>query len=431
MINGLEGIPGSGKSYEAVVYHVLPQLQKGRRIITNLPLLVEALATLDPAYEELIELRFKPAPILGTWDTNRVDDKGNGSAFELFPPGVSPFADVPLTDRSVFGSVWDFYTEWKHPQTGQGPLFIIDECHVPFPVTGTDKQVVEWFKLHRHFNIDVLLCTQNFRDMNQPMARLIAMLIKVRKADILGKPDHYIRKVYSGYRGAVISTEERKYQVAFFGLYRSHSQGNSVAESAAGDVVPLLVKFKRFSRAFYLFTFLVCAYVAWSISRPSVPKVKAPSPQAVASRPALPALAPVIAAAPAASSPQAHAAPVAPADAMQLMADDAYPEPYAAKTLHLTGRFKMAGQDLALFVISDGSRRLGQVSSIDLVRLGYKWETLGDCVGVLRWKGSAKSVICDAPYTPEASSSNPVVLAVPAGSSTPTGRSDGLPVPLS
>ncbi len=46
MINGLEGIPGSGKSYEATVYHVLAALQTGRLVITNLPLNVEVFAAI-------------------------------------------------------------------------------------------------------------------------------------------------------------------------------------------------------------------------------------------------------------------------------------------------------------------------------------------------------------------------------------------------
>lgn len=62
MSNGLEGIPGSGKSYEAVVFHVLPALQSGRLVITNLPLLVEAFAALDPAFRSLIQIRRQPAP---------------------------------------------------------------------------------------------------------------------------------------------------------------------------------------------------------------------------------------------------------------------------------------------------------------------------------------------------------------------------------
>jgi zona occludens toxin len=87
MINGLEGIPGSGKSYEAVVMHVLPALKAGRKVITNLPLLVDKFSALDPSYGDLIELRTKPQKVLGVWDAEAVDDVGNGDAFRLFSDG--------------------------------------------------------------------------------------------------------------------------------------------------------------------------------------------------------------------------------------------------------------------------------------------------------------------------------------------------------
>ena len=89
MINGLEGIPGSGKSYEATVYHVLAALQTGRLVITNLPLNVEVFAAIDPAYRSLIQIRRRPAPVLGVWDANAIDDNGNGQAFKLFSESTS------------------------------------------------------------------------------------------------------------------------------------------------------------------------------------------------------------------------------------------------------------------------------------------------------------------------------------------------------
>ncbi|EPW3551744.1 zonular occludens toxin domain-containing protein, partial [Pseudomonas aeruginosa] len=38
MINLILGQPGGGKSHEAVVYHVVPALNQGRKVITNLAL---------------------------------------------------------------------------------------------------------------------------------------------------------------------------------------------------------------------------------------------------------------------------------------------------------------------------------------------------------------------------------------------------------
>ena len=46
-VNLLLGSPGSGKSYEAVAFHVLPSLQAGRKVITNLPLNVDEFLKFD------------------------------------------------------------------------------------------------------------------------------------------------------------------------------------------------------------------------------------------------------------------------------------------------------------------------------------------------------------------------------------------------
>lgn len=418
MINGLEGIPGSGKSYEAVTFHVLHALAQGRKVITNLPLQVAEFEKISATYRDLIELRHKSSPVLGTWDPARVDENGNGEAFQLL-------TGVPIqksgVDNGVFGSVWDYYTTWKHPRTGQGPLFVIDECHTSMPKLGIDMQVVEWFKLHRHFNCDVLLATQNFRDVNQPIANLLAMLVKVRSADVLsGKKDSYIRKVHAGFRGAVISTEIRKYQVEFFLLYKSHSQGNSVAESTASDVSPMLVKFKRFSRVFYLVTAVYCVWAGYRWFQPKPSQVLQP----VATL-AVPGAVNKIDA----SKPLKESAAVAvDPQKMQLMPSDEIPEPYASKGLHLTGRMELGKRILYTFAVSNANTRLGQVTSDDLKKIGYVWQPLTDCSGTLRWKGTAKAVTCDAPAVAEGSTSAPVVITVPAGSSTPTARSDGLPV---
>lgn len=414
MINGLEGIPGSGKSYEAVVYHVLTSLQKGRKVITNLPLDVKAFAALDPAFESLIELRLLPAVCAGTWDAARVDDKGNGSAFDV-PANFVQVENRTSADNGVFGSVWDFYSTWKHPVSGIGPLFVIDECHIAMPVTGTDPQVVEWFKLHRHFNCDVLLATQNFRDMNQPIARLIAMLIKVRSADILGIKGEYIRKVHAGYRGAVISTEQRKYKPEFFGLYKSHSQGNSVAESLATDVTPLSVKFRKFTRGFLGVTMVFCLWAAWSWYNKPVMKVSA-TDKPVAGLAGAP-LGP-------ASAPSASAETSPTGQTMVPLGDDEKLDPYASKSLHLTGLITLGKRTVYTFAVAQGSTRLGQITSDDLAKIGYRWQPLTDCAGTLRWAKTAKSITCDAPAVAEGSNDRPVVVALPAGSVMPVGRSD-------
>lgn len=404
MINGLEGIPGSGKSYEAVAFHVLPTLQQGRKIVTNLPLLVDMFAAMDPSYRDLIELRHKPGKVLGRWDADAVDAQGNGNAFQVLPD----FAQEPASDATAFGTVWCYYSTWKHPETGQGPLFIIDECHVALPTIGSSKEVVEWFKLHRHFNADVLLMTQSFRDINQPIARLMAMLVICRKADILGHADHYIRKVKAGYRGAVISTEERKYNPAFFGLYRSHTQGNSVAESMARDVSPLLVKVKRFTWGFWIFTAIVIAWMFWPSGekkekqKPATPVPAVVRTTAQASQLQAPGEGQ--------GGPFKPAIRAAPEQLQPAQSEDAIPEPYASKSLHLVGRIAMGGKTLYMFVVSDAGRTIASLDHRDLIAAGYAWEPLTDCAGTLRWGKKVKAITCDAPIYTQGSQDRPVVI---------------------
>nr|WP_315230985.1 zonular occludens toxin domain-containing protein [uncultured Albidiferax sp.] len=402
MINGLEGIPGSGKSYEACVYHVLDALKKGRMVITNLPLDMDTLQAMDPGYVDLVQRRTRPMPILGTWDADRVDENGNGDAFQLFVETASEFT-MPTGEKigtarpksptkasaTIFSGVWDYYSTWKHPTTGQGPLFVIDECHVAMPVQDTDAQVVEWFKLHRHFNADVLLMTQSFRDINQPIARLMAMLVKVRKADILGKKDHYIRKVHAGYRGAMISDEQRKYRPELFRLYKSHTQGNSVSESVASDVSPFIVKFNRFKWFFVVITALACAYAF----TPKDDKKKLPTstPQRTTAAPK-PAQLAASAAQPAAPKTAASAAAETTATV-----DDPYPEPYGPKGLHITGHISAKGRGVYTVAVTDGMAVIGMVTSADLVKVGYTFEPLNDCAAVVAFGSRKRTIVCDAP----------------------------------
>lgn len=389
MINGLEGIPGSGKSYESAVFQVLVSLREGRKVITNLPLVVDAYAAIDPGYRELIEIRRAPAPVRGTWDAARVDpDTGKGEAFELFADG---HVEPPSDSATVFGTVWCYYSEWRHPKTGRGPLFVIDECHVPMPKIGTDKHVVQYYKLSRHFGSDVLLATQKFRDMCQDIAGLMAMVIKVRKADVLGRPNEYIRKVHAGYRGAVIQESIRKYEPHFFALYKSHTQGNAVLEAGASDVSPLSVKLRRWTRAMWAVSAVACvaAYFFWSRNpaapAPAKPAAIAQGSVSVAAEGKGPAMLK------AASEGSASVADGKPS--MQ----DGLPEPYAGLKLHLTGCMRARGSHLCTFAVADGGRRVNQVTSAELVAAGYKWEARGDCVGWLSWGGSVKTVVCDAP----------------------------------
>jgi zona occludens toxin len=431
MINGLEGIPGSGKSYESCVFQVLEALKEGIKVITNLPLNVDTYAAIDPAYRELIELRYVAAPVRGTWDANRVDpNTGQGHAFQLFADKrVEP---APEGSRA-FGTVWCYWSDWRHPKTGRGPKFMIDECHVAMPKIGTDKAVIEWYKLHRHFNVDVLLATQKFRQMCQDIAELMAMVIKVRKADVLGKSDHYIRKVHAGYRGAVIQEGLRKYEPQFFNLYRSHTQGNSVLESGATDVAPISVKLRRITRAVWGVAAVLVAFSVWMFTGDSKPKDNAPGFKSgvvkADGKTDFEAIKRMTDRQGAQVSPESEKPAEGAAGGPAALAEAADPEPYGGKTLHLTGMMRLKGRTLYTFAVSVSGSVMAQVTSDDLVTAGYRWQALTDCAGYLRWGKSAKAITCDAPTRTAGSPDKPIVMNSGYGSDGRTPATSTSPQP--
>ena len=409
MITGIEGIPGSGKSYEAVAFHVLPALKAGRKVITNLPLNLEAFAAIDPEYPDLIEIKHAPTPILGKWDASNISDR----------PAFQPFEDEHTEKQPesvfTFGTVWDYYENWCRAD-GRGPLYVIDECHVALPKFGTSSEVVEWFKLHRHYNCDVVLLTQSFRDINQPIAQLLASLIKCRKADFLGKADHYIRKVHAGYRGAVIQTDKRPYKRQFFGLYTSHTQGLSIDESKAQDVSPFIVKFNRVKWAVLAFAVCFLAYAFWpkhdrnafgqrtSVAHAQLHHVT-PAPAHLTS-----------------SAPLSAASAVAQASDQAGDQHDDFGV-LADKVVSLSGMLSSAKAGQVVFTISNGNTQLFTATSDELERAGYTFELFGYCFGYLKYHDQRRPVLCDAPVMQPGSQDRPITFDSGTGQwSNGTGR---------
>jgi len=431
MINALQGIPGSGKSYEACAYHVLVALKQGRKVVTNLPLILEAWAAIDPSYIDLIEVRTQPEPIRGTWNASNI---AKNPAFQI----VEGMEEVPADDVPVFGHVWDFYSTWRDDKD-RGPLYVVDECHVPFPKIGTQKSVVEWFKLHRHFNADVLLMTQNFRDMDQPIAGLIAILVKCRKADVLGKSDSYIRKVHAGYRGGEVSKEIREYKRQYFGLYKSNTQSNGSSEGGMSDVSPMIVKFNRFKWAVLALAIGVCVWAFWPKPGYGVFGNKLPTsiPAYRELQPATPAQAYGNAPIPEPAAP-AQQAPVAPP--AQTAATPAHPpaaapqpavqDPLFGKLLHMTGDMSKKGRAIMTFVVSQDGRRLFELTSDDLNDAGYKVKRLANCMVTVQFEGVTRPVTCDAPYYASGAQNKPLVIEAGTGGRSYGPRDDAGPVEL-
>jgi zona occludens toxin len=356
MINLLIGPPGGGKSYEATVFHVLPALKAGRKVITNLPLRVEMFAALDPAYVDLLEVR-------------TASKSGEGK----------PFSHVD-----------DYGDPWRHPDpnNGTGPLYIIDEAHEVLPrggfrKPGISEELAHWFAMHRHEFADVLIISQNYGRVNKDVVDRIQLVYRVKKAVHLGKPDSYIRKVQDGLKGAVVDESERDYEPQYFKLYTSHTKSVMKGiESAAADVTPSHLKWKRWG--YILMGLGLISFVATLMWGQSKDTLK-PSKPVTAHRPGH---------APEQNKPvvQQIAAKVA---APKVIAEG---HPYEGLGLHILGNITAGQRYMYQLLVSQNGQAVAYTSSMDLERAGYRIEPVADCILKISYKNSPSWFLrCDLP----------------------------------
>jgi zona occludens toxin len=397
MINLLLGAPGGGKSYEAVSFHVLPAVQRGRKVITNLPLNLEAFEALEPGSSALIELRTTTLADAPDTSENEGSEGSDGLMRLITRARASKFVN------RAFANPEDYASEWRGVD-GIGPLYVVDECHFCLPKMGTSKAVEEWFSMHRHFNADVLLITQSSGKISPSIRDLIQVCYKVRKAVALGKTDEYIRKIFDGVNGGEVSTTIRKYKPQYFKLYRSHTHGAALDEQSADDVAPFLVKFNRFKWFVVVLAFIACLYAFWPKEKPK-PVVPAWLPSAVQEYKANPPTGPDF------------RTPSPPAGFASAPVVEAPPdlEPFRGQGIHITGWAKMGGRIIHTFAVSSGAYRLFPVTHSELLKSGYTFAPMGECAGVLTWGQKVRTVICDAPVISSGQNNAPVVIDAQTG----------------
>ncbi|MDW6004439.1 zonular occludens toxin domain-containing protein [Vibrio mangrovi] len=205
----VKGTPGSGKSYETVVHHILPVLKDGRKVVTNIPLNIESFCMiLGESVRELIE--------------------------------VHPFDFSDSTPALAHPDDYIQYQDWRNDK-GQGVLFVLDECHYLFPLQGRGKVMtdladaqVRFFSGHRHYGFDFIFLTQSDRKINKLIREDIEICIEVRKVRAVGEKS-YRRSVYyygDSKKNGLIDQGLRKYEDQYFVLYKSHTKTEQVVQEA-------------------------------------------------------------------------------------------------------------------------------------------------------------------------------------------------------
>lgn len=91
--------------------------------------------------------------------------------------------------------------------------------------------------------------------------------------------------------------------------------------------------------------------------------------------------------------------------------DDVDPEPFKDQRIHITGWMTMAGRTVHTFAVSAGGLHIFDLRDFDLAKAGYKWQPLGECSGMLRWRDKVRAITCDPPVMLSGSENKPVVIA--------------------
>lgn len=354
MINLLIGPPGGGKSYEAVAYHIIPALTSGRKVITNLSLNLE---NLPPEWRDLVEIR--------------QESRAQGAR--------------------AFSVVADYEDSWRHPGNGTGALVVLDECHLALPRGATSREVEEWYSLHRHKFMDVLLITQSYGKVSKPIIDLIQVLYRVRKATAFGLAKKYVRKVFDGVRGDCVNTSTRSYDSKFYKYYRSHTLASGPGqETGANDIVPI---WKRWPFVLSILVFPLLVFMWFKAlsgpgmfaTKPHHAVVYGQAPAKVSSLVAS-AVQPVVLRSASAPASVVASAPIPPK------------HPFDGMGIHVVVAVQSAHRVLYELAISQNGIPVNMLSSDQFRQIGYKVTPLSDCVVQLQYKDLAPFFArCDLP----------------------------------
>lgn len=369
MIYLIVGRPRSGKSYEAVKYHVIPSLKEGRKVITNLPIDIDYVRKIHgPDVANLVEV---VSFDYSDFDSNAV----------VFP----------------FSRPEHYQDEWRN-EKGQGPLYVIDEAHFSLPKGATDRAVKKFFTMHGHYGVDILLMTQHQRQIDSDILNLVEIVYRTIKNTALGSKNTYTKKVQDGNRGAIVNTEQRKYDKTIFPYYKSHTQSaGAVLEKEASDV-------KAIWRHWSLYGCLLCAAIV--IYQISANDVKAPfvidSPDSTIVNETQNTKLSESPSSELSSSQTSDTFVKSGVKSSKTLSELAIPtHPFHKVKLHITGSSTSGrvGHEVhdVYFSASRNGQAMFDLRLRDLILAGYDVNVLGDCLVMLSFRDYLDYLTCDSP----------------------------------
>ena len=220
-----EGLPGSGKSYETLISHIIPSMSKGRKVFARINGL---------NHEKIAEL------------SNITVEECKAL---LIPIEEEQVADI-------------------HNHVENDSMVIIDELQNFFP-TGRGKLsegITQFVTEHRHRGIDIVTMGQSLADVHNLWRRRTQRKIQFLKLDMVGQENRYKWTAFQGAlngKGEITFTKvksgSRKYDKKYFGSYASHQADTTNTENYGDDRLNIF-KTKTFTVVIPIF--IICVIFA-------------------------------------------------------------------------------------------------------------------------------------------------------------------------
>ena len=196
MIEMLEGVPGSGKSYYAVSERLLKWVRTGRRVYVFVDgFYLDRLALFEGVEMAVLEKQ------ITLW----------------------------LSDEDVKAGLL---------QVEPGSAVLIDEVQTVFRSKDkTDPPLLRWLETHRHRGIDLVLMCQQYGQVTLGVNRLVEATTKFRRLDRFGLKNRYQASVRGNPEELdVIRMFSGKYEPTLYAYYSSYSSA-TVRETARGGSI--------------------------------------------------------------------------------------------------------------------------------------------------------------------------------------------------
>lgn len=208
-ISLIVGKPGDGKSYAAVHMCILPALQQGRSLFTNIPI-----------NEELarIELSLREDHYIRCIDKEKLEKS------DLF--------DIPGGTLIVLDEVWRYWKKEERKPDTDDEKFFAEHRHKVGRMPGIDGMLSQ----------DIVLITQNTNEIPTWIKGRIASTYKVVKLNAVGADNRFRVDVYRGAQGerpqkdSFISASLGRYSSDVWRYYQSHTLGDTSGGVSAGTL---------------------------------------------------------------------------------------------------------------------------------------------------------------------------------------------------